>query len=291
MTEDNHGAGRMLARKGERGLARIRGLAKPVAALLSVVMIGAVVAAIAMLTHGAHASGTAAAPIVTSTATVQAGPSCGTLTTLACSTTSTTSTTSGAWIPISADTPAAVLAVFKQSGMYSAAQVSSATGVGDAQYDLSRPETPLFVRELRVPGSMVLPDMYIIPFDTANGAVGYLMLCNVNATHTAIEVNEVMAAGTKNGAPVPHDGLVYLSASAAEGVLYAQRHVRPMPGKQPYLVYTPLDPMRAMNWTGTGRDGFRPLWLVPGADGHDYVIGNDGKAYLPSQVPLAMATP
>ncbi len=256
------------------------------AALLSVAVVGAVVAAIAMLLHGANASGAAAETTLKPTATAQLSLSCGTSTTPDCPT-----PTTGDWIPLSADTPAAVLAVFKQSEMYSAAQTSSTTGVGDAQYDLSRPETPLFVRELRVPGSMVLPDMYIIPFDTANGAVGYLMLCNVNATHTAIEVNEVMAAGTKNGAPVPHDGLVYLSASAAEGVLYAQRHVRLMPRKQPYLVYTPLDPMTAASWTGTGRDGFRPLWLVPGADGHDYVIGNDGKAYLPSQIPLAKAGP
>ena len=255
-------------------------------ALLPVVLIGVVVAAIAMLTHGANASGVAAETTLKPTATAQVSLSCGTSTTPDCPT-----PTTGDWIPISADTPAAVLAVFKQSGMYSAAQSGITTGVGDAPYDLSRPETPLFVRELRVPGSIVMPDMYIIPFDTASGAVGYLMLCNVNATHTAIEVNEVMGAGTKDGAPVPHDGLVYLSVSAAEGVLYAQRHVRPMPGKQPYLVYTPLDPMRAMNWTGTGRDGFRPLWLVPGADGRDYVIGNDGNAYLPSQVPLAKATP
>ena len=254
-------------------------------ALLPVVLIGVVVAAIAMLTHGANASGVAAETTLKPTATAQVSLSCGTSTTPDCPT-----PTTGDWIPISADTPAAVLAVFKQSGMYSAAQSSATTGVGDAQYDLSRPETPLFVRELHIPGSIVMPDMYIIPFDMANGTVGYLMLCNVNATHTAIEVGEVMGVGTKNGAPVPHGGLVYLSASAAEGVLYAQRHVRLMPGKQPYLVYTPLDPMSG-GWSGVGRDGFRPLWLVPGADSHDYVIGNDGKAYLPSQIPLASATP
>ncbi|MGH2501266.1 MAG: hypothetical protein ACRDID_02000 [Ktedonobacterales bacterium] len=261
------------------------------ASLLAIVAVGAVVGSIAILSvnsasnrPGAHASGTPDATALASTATPTVVATCGTATTPACP------EQTGDWIPIAADTPADVLAAFKQSSLYAAVQSSNTTGKGDAQYDLSRPEMPIFVRELHVPNGLNLPDVYVIPFDLANGTIGYVATCNINSTHTAIEVAGVSGAG----APRPHGELARVSVSSAISAIHTQRNILLQAGVQPYLVYVAIDATLVetgqVTWNGGGGPT-NPLWLVPGADGHDYVVGNDGKVYLPTQIPLAMASP
>jgi hypothetical protein len=268
------------------------GVGRLAASLLAIVAIGAVVGSIAILSAnansnrpGAHASGTPDATALASTATPTAVATCGTATTPACP------AQTGDWIPVAADTPADVLAAFKQSSLYAAVQNSNATGKGDAQYDLSRPETPVFERELHVPGSFTLPDIYVIPFDAADGTIQHIVICNVNAQHTAIEAAEVMAIGTS---PRPHGELAMVSVTAAIASVHAQANVVLQAGVQPYLVFFPVDGSLVgtgqVTWHGGGGPG-DPLWLVPGADGHDHVVGNDGKVYLPSQLPIKMASP
>lgn len=291
---------------GKRAITRFRmrvadlisktqsGAGKFAASLLAIVAVGAVVGSIAILSlnagsdrPGAYASGTPNATAMASTPTRAAPPvaACGTATTPACP------TQTGDWIPIASDTPTDVLTAFKQSSLYAAVQSSNATGKGDAQYDLSRPETPVFERELHVPGSFNLPDIYVIPFDAADGTIQHIVICNVNPQHTAIEAAEVMAIGSS---PRPHGELALIPVTAAIASVHAQTNVSLRAGVQPYLVFFPVDGSLVgtgqVTWHGGGGPG-DPLWLVPGADGHDYVVGNDSKVYLPSQLPIKMASP
>jgi hypothetical protein len=273
----------------KRHVSKVRqALGNTVALSFAVVAIIAVVAAIAVISAGARqltslasGHGTGTNPNATPTLI---RPSCGTSTTPACP---------GAqpdWIPLTADTPQAVLAAWRQSSLYAAAQSSNATGRGDAQYDISRPETPVFVRELHAPGSVNLPDVWVIPFDTADGMIGYAVVCNINASHTAIEVASISGIGT----PRPHGQLARVTENVAVSSVEAQSHTELRPGAQPYLVTMAIDANQLQTgqivWKAGGLWPGDPLWLVPGADGRDRVLGDDGEVYLASQIPLAKAS-
>lgn len=262
---------------------------KSVSALLAALIVGSIVAAIAIIAYGVRPTDIGAqaretvgrntpAPNAARTAT----PGCITATAPACL------TSSGDWIPISSDTPAAVLAAFRQSGMYSDAQ----TGAGDGAPDLTRPEAPIFERELHVPGGLIVPDMYVIPFDTATGSIGWFALCNVNAAHTAIEVGEIAPGGLANGQPRPHGQLTPIVASNAAAAVHAQRGVQLRVGMQPSLVFVEIDASLIetgqVSWSAPAGPQ-NPYWLVPGADGHDYLVDTTGKAHLLSEVPIEMS--
>lgn len=236
---------------------------------------------------GAKASGTGVPTSVSPTPSETSGitVTCGTATTPACP------SAPGQWIPIASDTPADVFAAFKTSSLYLGIQNSNATGKGDEQYDLSRPETGMFERELHVPGGLVVPDVYVIPFDNASGAIGYVAICNINATHTAIEAGEVVAVGTLGGQARPRGQLVPISANAAVAAVQAQRGILLRSNSQPSRVFVVVDASLIetgkSSWSGPAGPQ-NPFWLVPGADGHDYVVDTAGKAYLPTQLPIQM---
>lgn len=193
------------------------------------------------------------------------------------------------WVQISADRPADVLGAFEKSDMYQQIQRSAASGAGDSQYDLSRPEAPILVRALRVAGAAIFYDVWVIPFDTASGVIGYIAILDTDATRLAIHPDAVMQLGTAR----PHGQLARYSQSQAISMVEAQSHVILRPGSQPYLVYAPIDAALVESgqvvWNGGGWAG-NPLWLVPCSDGQDRVVGIDGKVYLPSQIPVAKAS-
>ncbi len=273
---------------------RIRGRIK--AKLLSILVMCFVVGAIALLWHGLGASETTAEVSgtpnpsldLTPTATINTAASCGTSTTPACP------SSGGDWIPIASDTPAAVLTAFKQSGMYAAAQNSRATGVGDAQFDLSRPEAPVFERELHIPGGLIVPDVYVIPFDLSDGSIGAFAICSINATHSAIEADEIVPGGLANGASRPHGQLTPITANAAVAAVHAQRSVQLRAGLQPSFVFVEIDATLIetgqANWSAPAGPQ-NPFWLVPGADGHEYLVDTTGKVHLESETPIEMARP
>lgn len=273
---------------------RIRGMIT--SKLFSILVMCFVVGAIALLWHGlganhtgAHASGISNRSLTpTPTVTVNTVASCGTSTTPACS------TAGGDWIPIASDTPATVLTAFKQSGMYAAAQSSRATGVGDAQFDLSRPEAPVFERELHIPGGLIMPDVYVLPFDLSDGSIGAFAICNVNATHSAIEAGEIVPGGLANGASRPHGQLTPVTANAAVAAVHAQRNVQLRAGLQPSFVFVEIDATLIetgqVSWSAPAGPQ-NPFWLVPGSDGHEYLVDTAGKVHLESEIPIAMARP
>ncbi len=270
--------------------ATLRTSRKKLAVSFVAVAMVAVVAAIVAVSYGAAAArraGTPASGYGSSTppyATITL--KCGTSTTPNCPTAPPDPNQD--WIPIPADTPANVLAAFLHSSLYQAVEDSNATGVGDAQYDLSRPDTPVFIRELHAPGGMIFPDMWVIPFDMPDGMIGIIVTCDINPSHTDIQVDGVGGIGT----PRPHDQLPFFTRSEAVSRVEAQSHVALRPGAEPYLVFTPIDSMLIETgkavWNGGGGPG-APLWLVPGADGKDRVLGDDGKVYFPAQIPVVKA--
>jgi hypothetical protein len=172
--------------------------------------------------------------------------------------------------------------------MYAASQ----TGVGDGQPDLSRPETPVFERELHIPGGLIVPDMYVIPFDTANGSIGWFALCNVNATHTAIEVDEIAPGGLPNGHPRPHGNLTSISASTAVSAMRTQRGVGLRVGAQPSRVFVEISAFLIetgqVKWSAPAGPQ-NPYWHIPGSDGRDYLVDTAGNVHLVSEVPIEMA--
>jgi len=267
-----------------RGAQTLRnGAGKTITVAIAALVVAGLVAAFAMRSHGAGVTGsgmprTSIAP----TATPPASGTCGTPTTPACT------HTPGDWIPIAADTPAAVLVAFKKSGLYAAAQI----GTGDGTPDLSRPETPVFERELHVPGGLIVPDMYVIPFDTSAGSIGWFALCNVNVSHTAIEAGEVVAGVLPNGQPRPHGQLTPITAPAAVAAVHAQRRAQMKAGAQPTLYFVEINATLIetgqVKWSAPAGPQ-NPYWFVPGADGHDYLVDTTGAAHLVSEVPVEMA--
>lgn len=269
---------------------------KAITLTLSVLVVGGFIAVLTLLSHGgsanrtgADASGTPNPSLaLTPTVTVNTAASCGTSTTPACP------SSGGDWIPIASDTPAAVLTAFKQSGMYAAAQNSRATGVGDAQFDLSRPEAPVFERELHIPGGLIVPDVYVIPFDLPDGSVGAFAICNVDATHSAIEAGEIVPGILANGASRPHGQLTPVTANAAIAAVHTQRNVQLRAGLQPSFVFVEIDAnlieTGQVNWSAPAGPQ-NPFWMVPGADGHEYLVDTAGKAHIESEIPIEMARP
>ena len=188
---------------------------------------------------------------------------------------------------MSASRPADVLVAFEKSGMYQQIERSAASGVGDSQYDLSRPETPILVRALHVAGAALIYDVWVIPFDTARGAIGYIAILDTDATHLAIHPDALMQLGMAR----PHGELAKYSLTQAISIVQAQSQIRLKSGARPYLIYAAIDyaAVATGKWNGGGSSD-APLWLVPGADGKDRILGDDGKVYFPWQIPVVKAS-
>ncbi len=89
------------------------------------------------------------------------------------------------------------------------------------------------------------------------------------------------------GQPFPR-----LSMQNALSQAQSKRNIAEMAGTQPQLVYFPVDldktvgPQATVHWTGGGAFADQAIWLLHGADGKDYLLGNDGQVYTPAQLPL-----
>ena len=201
--------------------------------------------------------------------------------TSATSATPTTQAASGEWIPLRSTAAADILAAARQSSLFQGDQSES----GD-HADLSRLGAPVFVRAVQPPGAPagLYPDFYVTPVLDASGSATDAAELELNPTRTAIQVVAIVTYSQ------PHaDGAVAsLTASAAIAAVSAQHHTALRSGASPQLVYFPADaaaPQTAA-WTGGGVFPADPIWLVPGADGGDHLVGDDGRVYDPDQLPL-----
>lgn len=192
------------------------------------------------------------------------------------------------WIPLTANTPDAVLQAARQSALFNENRSSG----GDFASGVSRLETPILVR-LYKHGNSYVPaaadyDVYAIPVDDASGNIVDVMLCNINASHTAIEVT--MIAGVD---PRPHGQLARTPEAQAVSEAHAQHGVSVRAGFTPHLIFIVMDATLIetgkITWKGGGLSAVDPLWVIPGSDGRDHIVGNDGKVYYPGELPTNVA--
>lgn len=181
------------------------------------------------------------------------------------------------WIPFTSTSPSALLTAMKQTWIF---QIDLNDG-GDHVQDLSHLGTPFLVRGLGSAGK-TLPDYYVLPIMTATWFITDVGLFVVNGPHTALHFVSTTS----------HDGhypIVRQTANAAVTALQRQRHMTLKEAAKPYLVYLDINIVNIETgqivWNAGG-DPTEPVWLLPGADGKNYIFGNDGKVYAQSEIPL-----
>ena len=185
------------------------------------------------------------------------------------------------WIPITSDTPDAIIAAAHKTTMFN---VNRSDG-GD-YLDISHLEAPILVRALPAVGSDSMPDYYVIPIDDTSGAIVGAAELALNSTHTAIQLTSIITYSE----PRPHGQMPHMGISVAESILSTQSHTTLRSGTQPQLVYVPIDAgaleSGEVTWNGGGLYPADPVWLIPGADGQNHLVGTDGHAYEMSSVPV-----
>jgi hypothetical protein len=190
----------------------------------------------------------------------------------------------GDWISLRSTAPADVLAAARQSSMFQEDQSSG----GDHITNLSRLGTPVLVRALQPAEAIAgqFPDFYVVPILDASGAATDAAELALNQAHTAIQVIAIVTYSQ------PHaDGAIArMTAATAVTAVGAQQHTALRPGTTPQLVYFPADANAQetgqVTWTGGGEFPADPMWLVPGTDGRDHLVGVDGRTYTPEQLPM-----
>lgn len=186
------------------------------------------------------------------------------------------------WIPLTSKAPGAIIAAARKSALFNVDR----SGDGDYLKDITHLETPVLVHALQVTGSVPMPDYYIIPIDDRSGMIVGAAELELNATYTAVQVSSIVTYTT----PRPHGHFAQMPQTTAQANVAAQRHTAIRHGAQPQLVYFPVDANAqqtgAITWKAGGESPADPIWLIPGADGQDYIVGTDGRARTPNQLPI-----
>lgn len=193
------------------------------------------------------------------------------------------------WIPLRSSAPADIIAAARQSDMF---RQNAADG-GDHVADLSRLGTPVYVQAIQPRGAAadLYPDFYVIPVLNSAGAVTDAAELQLNQAHKAIHVIAIATYAQ----PRPYGALTTMSSANALSALKGQRHLAVRPGSGPTLAYFPGDATAQETgqvvWTGGGEYPADPIWLIPGANGHEYVAGADGRVYDVEQLPMVQVNP
>ncbi len=198
----------------------------------------------------------------------------------------TSAPTGQTWIPLSSQSSTDILAAIKQAPFL--AVVSSAPPGSDGYTDLSRLGTPVLVIAYRAPGDVSASalDFYEVPVLTAAGTATDTINAQLNAAHTALYVGSISGAD-----PSDHWPAQLVSADQAAQVVVATFHTGLRSGSNIQLIYLAAYNTAAVEtgqvyWDAGGGGPQNPIWLVPGADAHDYFVGTDGYAYSLAQLPL-----
>lgn len=193
-----------------------------------------------------------------------------------------TSAAQDGWIRLNAKTPGAIIAAARKSSLFNV----NRSGNGDYLKDISHLETPVFVRATRAAGSAPMPDYYVIPIDDASGKMVGAAELALNPTATAVHVTSIVTFTH----PHSHGHLAQMSAATAVTDVASQQHIAMRSGAQPQLVYIPIDASLLetgqITWNGGGMYPADPVWLIPGADGKDHVVGTNGRAYFVAALPI-----
>lgn len=187
------------------------------------------------------------------------------------------------WIPLKSQSVADIIAAARKSPLFNVDR----SGNGDYVKDLSHLGTPVLVRALHAPSGIVLPDCYVIPVQDSGGATIAAAELELNPTYSAILVMAIVTYTY----PRPHNIIPRMSAAAALSVVAAQHHTSLRASAQPELVYFPVNAYAQATgkivWVSGGEYPADPIWLIPGADGQDHIVGADGRAYYLKDLPIA----
>lgn len=129
-------------------------------------------------------------------------------------------------------------------------------------------------------------DYYVLPILDTAGATSDVLEYQLNADHSALRFVTVVSYLK----PFVN-GIVRFSSVQATAAIQTQRHVMAKAGAQPYLVFFPTNAAARQDgtvvWNGGGDAPDDPIWMIPGGDGVNYVLGNDGKVYAQKDLPIS----
>ncbi len=89
----------------------------------------------------------------------------------------------------------------------------------------------------------------------------------------------------------------YISSSTALTRLQSKLKLQLMAGKQPELIFFPIDPNFPVltspvhKWSGGGNSPMDPIWHVVASNGTDYYVGSDMNVYIHTNLPIAKGQP
>lgn len=187
------------------------------------------------------------------------------------------------WIALKSQAPGDIIAAVRQSTLFTVNRSDN----GDHLKDLSRVGTPQLVTELRVKAGGKGADCYVVPILNASGATVGAAVAWLNNTHTAVYVGYIRSYDV----PLARWTGTLPSADQAAAIVQTRHHTPLRAHAQPQLVYFPFDfqgqRTGRVHWNAGGQGPDTPIWLVPGADGQDHLVGTDGQAYYLSQLPIS----
>ena len=199
----------------------------------------------------------------------------------AASDTSATTNYSSGWIPLKSTSSSAIIAAARQSTLFNV----NRKGKGDFLKDLSHLETPVLV-ERSDTGKRRHARLLHHPHRQCEGQMVGAAELELNASHTSVQVTSIVTYTSAH----PHGQVSHVAKSAALTDLSSQRRIALRSGAQPQLVYIPIDATALETgevvWNGGGTSPTDPVWLIPGADGQNHLVGTDGHAYAMSSVPV-----
>lgn len=190
----------------------------------------------------------------------------------------------GDWIPLRSTAPRDIIAAARRSELFN----ERSNLPGDHVSNLSHLGAPVMVTALQPPGAKAgtYPDFYVLPILDNKGVVTDAAELQLNAQHTAIHVIAIITYTQPRAQGV----IQRMTPAAAQAAVHNQRHVTFQANAATTLIYFPGDPVLQETgqvvWTGGGEFPADPVWLVRGADGSEYVVGDDGKVYDISQLPM-----
>lgn len=195
-------------------------------------------------------------------------------------------TDSTQWISISSESPSVVAVAISKSGMFQSVE----TRMGHLTLD-----TPVLVHLIHnVGGSDYWThDHWLASAATDAGLrVGIFDYVYDRADHS---IRFAVFGSLRPSDPRYGHIFPLTTASVAVQRLGAERGIGAKRGMQPILVFFPPDPAilgpdsgrPQRTWTGGGEYPSDPMWLVVGADGHNYFVGKDAHTYDESVLPIA----
>lgn len=197
------------------------------------------------------------------------------------------------WVALASTSPDAILSAARATSDFQDVYNAPQTLLGQALHQGTL-GTPVLVRAYHpTPG---MTDVWVIPVIEASAPGAHIVALldfAYDAAHQQISpltfAGPFVPTDPEYGQPFPR------TTPAHAATLVAGLHPQAVStSAQPELVYFPanqdaISGPHATSWTGGGQFPDLAIWLVPGANGQDYLTGLDGQVYTASQLPLAPA--